>query len=1024
MRQITKRASPGERVIGSLFPAQYATYPNWSGDRYKQVQHLKNWVMVAIDTIACKVASIFPNIAYVVDSPRRGRTVKACQRGLMNARGIGFSPSDGWISAEQGGHSLASLYPSIGFSDGGHSFLTVGEYRSKALSVVKPHEDLEPLESEHQLRRLLENPNPVDTFFDFSYEWDMFEELCGVGYVWVVPNRWGMPCEMWVIPSHWVWPRTGGKQYVTPDHPNADRLIQYYEIRPWGMAGSGESIYLPADEVIMTRWKSPINKIDGYSKLSAIAQWADLEESISTSRWAQMINQARPELLVELGSNFEDPDADQLRRIEAKFLDRIQGEFNYGKPLIGPPGAKITPLSFSPTEMAYFESENQIRDMILSAWRVPKSAVGVTDQMTYGSILATLMQICEWCINPRLRMRGQAITKHLASRWDEPGRRVRVWYDDTSPADPQQVNDDIRTDAGVYAITPNMVLAIRGRKAYSFGGDDPIGQSGVTPIPLNSGKSTKALSALMAPMSAGGAAPAQGGQGAALHSRSDKSPTDDDSAEGGAANADTAADGTAPRIDKPNGKPSKKRIEQPEGRLMHGGIPRSRGAALWKSRNASKPHGDDDLPETPDPIDADLWRQCQALTPSRPGPLPQQLGVVDGYNVMLVDGDQVKVEHEIDFIEGGNPFRYPAFIPEGEFWLDSNAAAHNRPFILYHEAWESRLMSTGMSYDEAHKRANGVEWVLRSARSRPPSALKSARAVRPASRLVRKGPPEESFFSRCDRDDKGHCKPENGGGDKPAEEAPEKPSQPPSETPSTTGTGDSAESKKPAHEFFDKAQLSAPAEVDQPIPHDIDYEPLKPKAEKANEELKTTLKGIASKLGYRTVPAEASDEERARALSEPGGVVLLAHIKSKERATQKVAKDYHGDWRKLLDVARASVGVDKLSQVRPVVQEMLKGLELARTPKDRINHPAKYGYRDLLMNVRTPSGMVAEVQVHLKPVLEAKELAHPSYETVQRIERRVNAEGRPMTPDEKKDYKEAEEKMTKLYDDAWRKVQD
>ena len=39
-------------------------------------------------------------------------------------------------------------------SGGGHSFLTVGEYRSKALGdVVKPHEDLEPLEEDHPLQR-------------------------------------------------------------------------------------------------------------------------------------------------------------------------------------------------------------------------------------------------------------------------------------------------------------------------------------------------------------------------------------------------------------------------------------------------------------------------------------------------------------------------------------------------------------------------------------------------------------------------------------------------------------------------------------------------------------------------------------------------------------------------------------------------------------------------------------------------------------------------------------------------------
>jgi hypothetical protein len=85
----------------------------------------------------------------------------------MNATGRGFGGS----------------YEIQGFGGtGADSYLTVGEWRSKALSVIKPHEELEPLENEHPLRQLIENPNPIDTYFDITYELNMFEELCGVSY--------------------------------------------------------------------------------------------------------------------------------------------------------------------------------------------------------------------------------------------------------------------------------------------------------------------------------------------------------------------------------------------------------------------------------------------------------------------------------------------------------------------------------------------------------------------------------------------------------------------------------------------------------------------------------------------------------------------------------------------------------------------------------------------------------------------------------------------------------------------------
>jgi hypothetical protein len=437
--------------------------------------------------------------------------------------------------------------------------MTMGEYRSKALSVVKPHEDLEPLENDHPLRRLWENPNPVDTSFDIAYELGMFEELCGVSYEWLVPNDWGMPCERWCIPSHWVWPRTGGGRYVSPEHPYADQLIQYYEVRPWGGMGSAGMLKLPPPEVIMTRWKSPINKIDGYAKTAAIAQWIDSEESISKSRWSQFINQARPELWVELAPGYEDPNDNMIARLEAKFAAKFQGEFNYGRPIITPPGAKLTPLSFSPTEMAYFESEEQIRDMILSTWRVPPAAVGIVKEMTYGSILATLMALCSFCINPRLVMRGQTYTKHLAVRWNEPNRKVRLWWDDTTPADPDQVNKDIAQDLAGWSITPNEQRALRGRKSWGPMGDMPWiqGPGGPMPFPVNDASTLEELARMAEPMATMGQEPEQpampgmqnGSQPGNLESNLDNQHTNGESEESSYYDNDMT-----PGIDEPNGE--------------------------------------------------------------------------------------------------------------------------------------------------------------------------------------------------------------------------------------------------------------------------------------------------------------------------------------------------------------------------------------------------------------------------------------------------------------------------------------
>lgn len=498
---VEKRATPGEKVMGRLFPNRGIGYPGgWSADRIKQVQHMTDWTYVAVHTICMKIASVMPNLAFVSPVRRPGLTVKACQRSLFNSLGKGFGGTPYIASNFDYGNSVSpasftkgrygSPDPDYGVGSFGGSYtsyMTVGEWKSKALSVVKPQDELEPLPSNHLLRRLIENPNPYDTHFDYRYELMMFKLLCGVAYEWIIPNAFGQPCERWVLPSHWVWPRTGGSQFVDPEDPNADKLIQYYEVRPWGGLGSAGMLRLPPDQVVVHLFKSPINKLDGYSKLWAISRWIDTEESISNSRWAQFINQARPEFWVELGPGFNDPDDNMIARWEAKIAQKHQGEFNMGRPIMTPAGAKVTPLSFNPTEMAYHQSEEQIRDMILSGFGVPKSAVGVVSDMTFGSVLATLMSFCEQCLNPLLAQEGQVETKHLGARFDEGDRRCKIWYDNLAPADPAQVNSDLQLDLQAYSVTPNEIRILRGREPYRIGGDNPIvnGPGGPMPLPIN-----------------------------------------------------------------------------------------------------------------------------------------------------------------------------------------------------------------------------------------------------------------------------------------------------------------------------------------------------------------------------------------------------------------------------------------------------------------------------------------------------------------------------------------------------------
>jgi hypothetical protein len=162
-------------------------------------------------------------------------------------------------------------------------------------------------------------------------------------------------------------------------------------------------------------------------------------------------------------------------------------------------------------------------------------------------------------------------------------------------------------------------------------------------------------------------------------------------------------------------------------------------------------------------------------------------------------------------------------------------------------------------------------------------------------------------------------------------------------------------------------------------------------------------------------------------MHKPGPVVILGPNKKPERCRDKVARDYGGDWSQLHDAVRATIGVDKLSDVAGAWKTMAKhmrekGFVPAKRPKNRFESPVDVGYRDILSVWRSPEGLCVEVQVNVKEMLLAKERQHPNYEKQSTIERKVKDENRAMTPEEKSVVAEMIRLQREDYMPTWDRV--
>ena len=109
----------------------------------------------------------------------------------------------------------------------------------------------------------------------------------------------------------------------------------------------------------------------------------------------------------------------------------------------------------------------------------------------------------------------------------------------------------------------------------------------------------------------------------------------------------------------------------------------------------------------------------------------------------------------------------------------------------------------------------------------------------------------------------------------------------------------------------------------------------------------------------------------------------LGPLKTRERCAEKAKNEYSGDVRRLVDICRASVVVDTEDQLEAVFRHLLADPARVVRLKNRFANPSFNGYRDALFTVRLdlPQGShLAEIQVHLSPILELKAEAHVYYD--------------------------------------------
>ncbi len=363
----------------------------------------------------------------------------------------------------------------------------VTQKRNKARSVAAtpdgnqykalptPHSQAEdeeyvPVDDGHDLARLFEHVNEVDTLEDWLSDWIVNEELHGEAVLWPVKDEDGFPAELWVVPTAAC---TGIRPGLTPQYPDGALYVSNWQ---WGLggaygAGAGTSFPLDNRDILRPRRRHPLYRLSGYSPMTAGAKEIDQFNSISEARKKHMDSGFAPEVVVAV----DGATSSELERLRSQWEGRFMG--SKGSRVIFTDGESVDIDSSGrgAREMDYGSGWEQMTKFVCALWQTSSGVLGLTEADSYAAFYAKLKQHHTLCLGPKARRMGKYLTKHLANAY-WPKDRLCVEIDLPAIDDRDQQNAEIQADMTAGTITYNQVQGLRNRP--------PVGPEGDVPVPI------------------------------------------------------------------------------------------------------------------------------------------------------------------------------------------------------------------------------------------------------------------------------------------------------------------------------------------------------------------------------------------------------------------------------------------------------------------------------------------------------------------------------------------------------------
>lgn len=331
--------------------------------------------------------------------------------------------------------------------------LAVSAVRFKVMRYQRNGDDREVFDG--PLAEFLEKPGHGFTGKDFIYLNTVYKELTGNAF----------------------WERDDRAKLKPMIPNNVQPIWRNGEIAGYKYTENGSQRVLLAKRVLHDRYVDPKNPHWGAGKLERIARWADT---------ASFANEFLRRFFVQ-GASFggfietEEESMERIKLIKAGLANDHTGVSNAHKWGVLPKGSKAQRVTANMNEIEMGATADRYRDNILSAFGVPKSLVGLVEDVNRSNAEANEYVFAQYTVKPIVEDFIEFLNVQIAPMLDPTGN-LYFAYDDFVPA-----NEEVRLKEREIALnrqpykTVNEVRAEQGLPPVD-GGDVVYGQPFQMPL--------------------------------------------------------------------------------------------------------------------------------------------------------------------------------------------------------------------------------------------------------------------------------------------------------------------------------------------------------------------------------------------------------------------------------------------------------------------------------------------------------------------------------------------------------------